>query len=53
MNPFPLPLPAWVSNVAKIAKKLQKIVLNVANVARKNSRHLIPATFNTRDIFYH
>ena len=28
-------------------QKLQKIVLNVAEVARKNSQHLVPATFST------
>ena len=31
----------------------QKKVLNVAKVARKNSQHLVPATFSTPDIFYH
>ena len=34
-------------------QKLQKTVLNVAKVVRKNSRHLVLGTFSTRDIFYH
>ena len=34
-------------------QKLQKMVLNVAKVAREKSLNSVPATFSTRDIFYH
>ena len=47
----------WVSNAKDFhqAQYLKSLILpfNVAKVARKISRHLVPATFSTRDIFYH